>query len=84
MTARLSDAIRQERDILRATFGSRIPMTRPMLAALLKKFNTFVAWSEELEQELELQAGHEHRPSARVFDFPARGAFLLDDDGVAL
>lgn len=84
MTARLSETIREERDILRATFNSRIPMTRPMLAALLKKFNTFVAWSEELEQELALQAGHEHRPSARIFDFPSRGLLSIDDDGIAL
>lgn len=84
MTARLSDAIREERDIVRATLHSRIPMTRPMLAALLKKFNTFVAWAEEQEAELELQAGHEHRPSARIFDFPSRGLLSIDDDGIAL
>lgn len=76
MTAKLSDAIRQERDILRATYGNRVPMTRPMLAALLKRFNTFIAWSEELEAELELQAGHEHRPSATILDF--RGGYGTD------
>ncbi len=84
MTAKLSETIRQERDILRATLDNRIPITRPVLAALVKKFNTFVAWAEELEAELELQAGHEHRPSARIFDFPSRGLLSIDDDGIAL